>query len=69
MQGLIPLDLDGYLFDEWTGGLAESVKERVAADFKSAREDDSEFAKQLERLMRALRLDERGRQPPPESTL
>src|SRR5882762_1102308 len=33
---VVPLDLDGYLF-EWTDGKATKLKERVAANFKDRR--------------------------------
>jgi len=63
---VIPLDLDGYLF-EWTDGKATRLKERVAANFKDRRA--RAFDKQLERLVAALRPQDHGRRQPPRSQL
>lgn len=60
---LIPLNLDGYLF-QWKNGKAEQVKSRLAADFK-----DGKFDAEVERLIRALRADEGRREPPPPQRL
>jgi hypothetical protein len=53
---VVPLDLDGYLF-EWTDGKATKLKERVAANFKDRRA--KQFDKQMERLVAALRPQDR----------
>ena len=49
---IIPLDLDGYVFDGWECGKASEVTSRLVADFKTADEKPEE----LEKLIRQLRL-------------
>jgi hypothetical protein len=68
---LIPLDLDGYMFTpEWDLGLlANEIKSRVAADFRDCQNDDAKFNDQVNRVIRALRADERAIEPPPPSRL
>lgn len=50
---LIPLDLDGYLF-EWKSGQASRVRTRLAGDFFGCDKDHAKFAKQIDRLILAL---------------
>ena len=66
---LLPLNLDGFLFDGWKGPLAVQVQERVAADFTGWENDNAKFEEQFDRLVKALRADERARQNPPQSKL
>jgi hypothetical protein len=65
---LIPLNLDGYLF-QWERGMAQEVRSRMAADFRGWEHDNSIFEVQFERLVRALRAGDEGREVPPPPRL
>lgn len=67
---LIPLNLDGYMFsDEWHSAKAAQIKSRLAADFTNWEHDNDKFVQQFERVVRALRLEDGGREPAPEPRL
>jgi TIR domain len=71
VQKLIPLNLDGYMFtDDWDlGVLAKEIRSRVAADFRDWEKPTSNFAQQVDRVIKALRADEGAREKPPPSKL
>lgn len=65
---LIPLDLDGYLFEGiWSSGKSSQVRERVAADFRGWRKNSAKFQKQVLNVIRALQVDGRRENKPPSS--
>lgn len=54
---LIPLDLDGYLLEQWTDGMASAIRSRLAANFADWETDNANFETAFERLVGALRTD------------
>jgi hypothetical protein len=65
---LIPLDLDGFLY-QWSNGKAQQVRSRIAANFIGWAQDATIFDMQVERVIRALRADPGVREEPPVSRL
>lgn len=51
---LIPVLLDDYLFT-WKDPIAYALRDRVAADFRTAQLDRNEYISQFQRLLKALR--------------
>jgi hypothetical protein len=66
---IIPLMVDRYLLDGWEDGLAADLRSRLAADFTGWEHDNAKFEEQFERVVKALRTDDRARERPPESKL
>jgi uncharacterized protein YjbI with pentapeptide repeats len=65
---LIPLNLDGYLF-KWNSGKASQVRERLAGDFRGWKRNHAKFEVQVEKVIRALRVNEGRGEKPPKSRL
>ena len=67
---LIPLNLDGYIFsDEWSNGKSSPAKERMVADFTDWAKDNDKFEQAFEKVVKALKTDDAGREEPPKSKL
>ena len=67
---LIPLSLDGFLFSaDYQSGKKAEIKSRVAANFVGWKRNHALFERELERVVRALRTDEGGREKSPPSKL
>ena len=67
---LIPLNLDGYMLSgKWKSGKEKAVTSRLAADFTGWEKDNSKFEEQFERVVKALRTGDGGREPPPAPKL
>jgi hypothetical protein len=66
---LIPLNLDGYLFDGRNSGKARLVQSRIAIDFRGWEHDNGKFDKQFELVVQALRSDKGARGLPPKPKL
>jgi uncharacterized protein YjbI with pentapeptide repeats len=65
---LIPLNLDGYLF-QWNDSRASVLTDRHAEDLTDWKNDSTKLERAIERIEKALRADEGGREPPPLSRL
>ena len=66
---VVPIDLDGYIFDEWEHPKKNQLMERLVVSFKGWENDNSLFEREFERVSKALRSDDFVRKPPPESKL
>jgi len=66
---LSPLNLDGYIFDKWQSGKKAQLTSRMVADFVNWKNDDAKFQAQIEQVIRSLRVDDGGKEPPPHSKL
>src|ERR1035441_9905356 len=67
---LIPLNLDGFLFSaDYQGGKKAEITSRVAANFVGWEKDHALFDRELEKVIRALRTGEGGREIPPPARL
>jgi hypothetical protein len=68
VRALIPLNLDGHLF-QWENGKADEVKIRMTADFTGWEKDNDKFETSFCRLVKALTTKDRGRESPPKSMI
>jgi hypothetical protein len=67
---LIPLNLDGFIFSaNYQSGKKAEITSRVAANFVGWEKDHALFDRELEKVIRALRTGEGGREKPPPARL
>lgn len=67
---LLPLDLDAHLFcDDFRNGKQDQLRTRLAANFQGWQPDSTGFSAELDRVVKALRADDRARPQPPPSLL
>ena len=67
---LIPLNLDGFLFSaDCQSGKKAEITSRATANFVGSEKDHALFDRELERVIRALRTDDTGRENPPSPRL
>jgi hypothetical protein len=67
---LIPLNLDGFLFSaDYQSGKKPEIASRVAANCAGWENDHALLDRELEKVIRALRTDEGGREKPPPGRL
>lgn len=67
---LIPLNLDGYMFNgQWKSGKEKAIKSRLAADFTGWEADNTKFEEQFELVVKALQTGNGGREQPPPPKL
>ena len=62
---IIPLNLDGHLF-EWDNPHAAALRKRFSPDFTGWEKDNAKFEAQLEQIVKALQTQ---REPPPKPKL
>lgn len=65
---IIPLNLDGYLFD-WRSGKASTLTSRLVADFTGWEQDYAKFEAKFGDLVKALRADQEAWNQPPVAML
>jgi len=67
---LIPLNLDDFLFaEDYTSGKRAEIRSRVAANFVGWEKDEAIFHREVNALIRALRVENGGREKSPVSKL
>jgi hypothetical protein len=67
---LIPLNLDGFLFSaDYQSGKQPEIASRVAANCAGWEKDHALLDRELEKVIRALRMGEGGREKPPPAKL
>ena len=62
---LIPLDLDGHVFN-WDRGKAAMIRSRFITDFQVWEKDKTKFEAAFEQLVKALMTEDAGREPAPD---
>jgi hypothetical protein len=66
----IPLNLDGFLFSaDYQSGKKAEITSRIAANFVGREKDHALFDLELDKVIRALRTGEGGREKPPPARL
>ena len=70
VRALIPLNLDGHIFDDaFHGKHKVTLRGRLAADFTGWEADNDKFEAAFEDVVKALRADDMAREKPPRPKL
>lgn len=67
---LIPINLDDFLFNpEFQNGKGSEIRNRVSANFVNWERNNALFTREIEKVVRALKTNDAGREAPPISIL
>ena len=70
VSALVPLNLDSFLFSaDYQSGKKAEITSRVASNFVGWEQDNALLERELEKVIRALRTGEGGREKPPPARL
>ncbi len=61
---LLPLNLDGYLFEGYEGPFRDELRSRLSPDFTGWESDNARFEAEFRRVVAALQTGETARETP-----